>query len=172
MAWYHYKFRYPVQREITVKYLTPVLIVVGLLYVIVITLINVIAVGYDTIVYTSTSYNETHSLWYDKLTPWMVNHRQCDSVAIRLNDCTLLGREVIMLDVITSSEFAFFLYQLVNYISSESGPVNTAGSPINELTYVNNPFFDCSLSLLQMVEYLEPVSSDLKTTVGTSLLES
>jgi len=169
MAWYDYKFRYPVKKELTVKYLTPVLIVVGLLYVIVITLIN--AVGYDTIVYTSTSYNETHNLWYDKLTPWTVNHRQCDSVqTIRLNDCTLLGRELIMLDVITSSEFAFFLYQLFNYINP--GPLNILGSPINELTYVNNSFFDCSLSLLQMVEYLEPVSSDLKTTVGTSLLES
>lgn len=162
MAWYHYKFRYPIQREITLRWFTPILIFVGLLYVVVITLVNVVAVGYDTIVYTSTDYNDTHNLWYDKLTPWTGNHRQCDNVAIRLNDCTLL-EEGLISDVITSSGFAFFLYQLLNYIKPT--PLDVLGSPINELNYTNNPFFDCSLSSLQMAEYLEPVSSELKTTV-------
>jgi hypothetical protein len=94
MVWYHYKFQYPVKKEITLKWLTPILIVVGLLYVIVITLVNVAAVGYETIVYTSPDYNGTHSLWYDKFTPWEGNHRQCDNVAIRLNDCALLNERI------------------------------------------------------------------------------
>jgi hypothetical protein len=89
MAWYHYKYSLPVQRQVTVKWLTPILIFVGLLYVIALTLINVVAVGYETIVFTSTDYNETHSLWYDRFAPWNGNHRKCDTALIRLNDCTL-----------------------------------------------------------------------------------
>jgi hypothetical protein len=91
MAWYHYKYTSPVQRQVTVKWLTPILIIGGLLYVLVLTLINVVAVGYETIVFTSTDYNETHSLWYDRFAPWSGNHRQCNAALIKLNDCTLLS---------------------------------------------------------------------------------
>jgi hypothetical protein len=90
--WYDYKYSYPVQREVTVKWFTPVLFGFGLIYFIAITLVNVVAVGYDTIVYSSTDYNGTHGLWYDKLVPSKganYNHRQCDNGLIRLNDCTI-----------------------------------------------------------------------------------
>jgi hypothetical protein len=67
----------------------------------------------------------------------------------------------------TNSEFTFFLYQLLDYISLGNS-ADTVGSPLNELDYVNNQFLDCSLSALQMVEYLEPVSPQLKATVSYS----
>jgi hypothetical protein len=71
---------------------------------------------------------------------------------------------VLTADMTTSSDFTFFLYQLLDYISLETS-VNTVVSPLNELNYVNNQFLDCSLSTLQMVEYLEPVPPQLKATV-------
>jgi hypothetical protein len=166
MAWYHYNYTSPVQRQVTVQWLTPILIISGLLYVLVATLINVVAVGYETIVFASTDYNETHSLWYDRFAPWSGNHRQCSAALIKLNDCTLSsGRTVLTVDMTTSSEFDFFLYQLLNYISLEPQTSATFVSPLNELNYVNNEFLDCSLSTLQMVEYLEPVPPQLKATV-------
>jgi hypothetical protein len=93
MVWYHYKYNYPVQTDVTVKWFTPILIVVGLLYVIGITLVNVVAVGYDTIVFTSTEYNETHSFWFNKLSPWKGNHRRCNTTLIKLNDCILFDEK-------------------------------------------------------------------------------
>jgi len=73
-----------------------------------------------------------------------------------------------MVDVSTNSDFNFFLYQLINYINT--GPDNNITSTINGINYTNNAFFDCSLSTLQMTEYLEPVSPDLKDTVIPSCL--
>jgi len=68
-----------------------------------------------------------------------------------------------MVDVATNSEFNLFLYQLINYINT--GQDSAITSTINGINYTNNAFFDCSLSTLQMTEYLEPVSPDLKDTV-------
>ena len=90
MSWYHYKYNHPVQREFEIKWLTPILLSLGFIYVIVITLVNVVAVGYEPLVYSSTDYNGTHGLWYDKFVPSKgrnYSHRQCDNGLIRLNDC-------------------------------------------------------------------------------------
>jgi hypothetical protein len=76
----------------------------------------------------------------------------------------LFPKNGLISDVSTNSEFNFFLYQLVNYINT--GPDRFITSTINGVNYTNNPFFDCSLSTLQMTEYLEPVSPDLKNTVS------
>jgi hypothetical protein len=73
------------------------------------------------------------------------------------------SKKALTLDVSTNSEFNFFLYQLVDYINT--GPDKSITNTINGVNYTNNPFFDCSLSTLQMTEYLEPVSPDLKNTV-------
>lgn len=67
-----------------------------------------------------------------------------------------------MLDISTNSVFNFFLYQLVNYNDPSNVGVFSA---IDGVNYTNNPFLDCSVSNLQLTEYLEPVSSDLKATV-------
>lgn len=173
MAWYDYKYNFPVQRETTVKCFTPFLLFFGLLFVIAITLVNVMAVGYDTISFTSTStgLNETQGMWYDKLAPWKGTHRNCTPALLKLNDCIPLRRHFLTLDMYTSSDFTFFLYQLLDYIQPVQAS-NTAFSPINELNYSNNPFSDCSLTTLQMVEYLEPVSPQLKSTVWISIAPS
>ena len=88
-----FRFEYSISRPITTPWFAPVVFSVGLIYVIVITFVNVIAVGYDTINYSSIVYNETHSLWYDKLVPFRgssYNHRSCESALLKLNDCGLI----------------------------------------------------------------------------------
>src|SRR2546423_13785895 len=95
MPWYHYKYSHSVQREFEVKWLTPIILFVGLTYVITITLVNVVAVGYEPLVYSSTDYNGSHSLWYDTFVPSKgknYNHRKCENALIRLNDCTSLPK--------------------------------------------------------------------------------
>jgi hypothetical protein len=159
-----YRFEYSISRPITAPWFAPLIFSVGLIYVIVITFVNVIAVGYDTINYNSLVYNETHSLWYDKLVPFRgpsYNHRSCESALLKLNDCSLILSLMLIVDVTTNSYFDFFLYQLINFI--DVNPVAT----IDGVNYTNNPFSDCSISALQMTEYSQPVSPDLKATVTT-----
>lgn len=38
-------------------------------------------------------------------------------------------------------------------------------TPIDGVNYTNNPFNDCSINALQLTEYLQPVSPDLKSPV-------
>jgi hypothetical protein len=63
----------------------------------------------------------------------------------------------LKIDVSTNSYFTFFLYQMIDFID----PSNVA---IDGVNYTNNPFSDCSISALQMTEYSQPVSPDLKAT--------
>src|SRR5271170_4742445 len=88
-----YHFEYSISRPITLPWFAPVVLVVGFIYIIVITFVNVIAVGYNTINYNSLVYNETHSLWYDRLVPFRgssYNHRSCEPTLLKLNDCGLI----------------------------------------------------------------------------------
>jgi len=68
----------------------PSLLLLLFIYVVAITLINVVAVGYDPIAYTSMDFNGTHGLWYDKFIPNRgpdYSHRECEQVILKLNDC-------------------------------------------------------------------------------------
>lgn len=97
MAWYDYHYSYGIQREVTVPWFRPFLFAAGLIYIIVITLVNVKAQGYNIIVYSSTDYNGTHNLWYDPLVPSKgvnYSHRQCESALIRVNDCTYTSEKL------------------------------------------------------------------------------
>lgn len=90
MNFFRGEFEYSISRPITARWFAPTVICVGFLYIIIITFVNVVAVGYDTINYSSLIYNETHSLWYDRLVPFRgpsYNHRSCESALVKLNDC-------------------------------------------------------------------------------------
>jgi hypothetical protein len=133
----------------------PTLFFLLVFYIITITLINVVAVGYDPLSYNSNDFNLTHRFWYDRVVPNLppdYSHRQCESVVLKLNDY-----------FVTSSSYRFFLYELVDFVDP------TQIAPINGLNYSGNTFSDCFTSTLQMTEYLDPVPPELKATVHFSL---
>ena len=63
--WYP-KPEYSITREITIPYFTRIFYVVGFLWIAIVTLLNVAAVGYDTVNIYSPSFNATQLLWYEK----------------------------------------------------------------------------------------------------------
>lgn len=71
---------YPTTRRFTFKYFTPVLLILATLWLVLITLVNVVAVAYETVPFTSLSYNSSIRLWYEKFVPtfWLPPSRQCD----------------------------------------------------------------------------------------------
>ena len=62
------KLEYPVTRRFTLPYLTLVVCVLGLIWITLVTLVNVAAVGYDVVTVYSTSFNPPSLLWYEKRT--------------------------------------------------------------------------------------------------------
>lgn len=86
-------FNYSISRPITMRWFTPTILILGVIYVVIITFINIATVGYDTIAYTSTDFNVTHNLWFDNVIPSRgssYNHRKCDAASLALNDRILL----------------------------------------------------------------------------------
>jgi len=86
-------FNYSISRPITPIWFTPTVLVLGLIFVVASTLINVASVGYNPISYTSTDFNGTHTLWFDKFIPGRgssYNHRKCATFPLALNDRNFL----------------------------------------------------------------------------------
>ena len=84
---------YNISRPVTTPRFRHVLIWLTIAFIVVITLVNVVSVGYDTITYSSTEFNVTHGLWYDCFVPRRpssYNHRSCEPALIKLNDCTYI----------------------------------------------------------------------------------
>ena len=63
----YYLFQYPITRPITLRHFKTTFLVLGVVYVAFITLINVIAVGYENKSVISVAYNSTDRLWYEHL---------------------------------------------------------------------------------------------------------
>lgn len=64
-----FKFSYSVTRDFEYRYFTHVTIVLGIIWLAFITTVNVIAVAYEVLPFTTTSFNDTVVLWYEKLIP-------------------------------------------------------------------------------------------------------
>ena len=58
-------FSYPISRPLTIRHINPIVLVVGITYVIFITLINVVAVGYEYKTVISADFNNPTQLWYE-----------------------------------------------------------------------------------------------------------
>lgn len=83
-------FEYPVSRPVTIPGFTYFALIAGTIYIVLVVLINVVVVGYDTVNYSSTDFNTTHGLWYDVLVPGRnrpYSHRTCEPAILKLNDC-------------------------------------------------------------------------------------
>ena len=81
---------YPVTRPIPLTRLVTVLVGIGaLIFVVLITLINVLAVGYEPVSVTSNVYDGSdYQLWYEHILPpgWGPKGKTCDPAIINLNE--------------------------------------------------------------------------------------
>ena len=72
---------YPVTRPFTLRYFKAIFLVGALVLTAVATVIAVIAVGYELVPVSSTSFNLTSDLWYECVVPkasWAPKTRECD----------------------------------------------------------------------------------------------
>jgi len=82
--------QYPVTRSIALgQWFNIFIILLGIGWVSLITIINIAAVGYELVPFTTTIYNTSATLWYERLplmTSWFPQGRSCDGSIIKLGE--------------------------------------------------------------------------------------
>ena|SRR5579859_1534518 len=79
-------FQYPVTRPINLNYWAAFFLAfVGVLWIVVVTVINVIAVGYELVPVTSTTFNDTMVFWYYAFSraSWLPKGRNCQGSILK-----------------------------------------------------------------------------------------
>ena len=85
-------FEYPVTRPVTLRYFTPTLLVLGVVWITFITFVNVVVVGYDYVPLVSASFNISQELWYQEFVPksWAPKTRICAGSTIKIDEGCLI----------------------------------------------------------------------------------
>jgi len=161
---------YAVSRPIPVKRRWLVLIIIlAIVFVVLTTLINIIAVGYELVSFTSTTFNETRTLWYERLIPvtsWLPRSRTCDGTVIKLMErlCPKLFPALRCLGVSNAGPLGYS-YALRSYVDSRPG------SPFEGLTYANSIMRNCSVQLLRLTQpYSATANADVCIMVTMEVL--
>ena len=85
---------YPITRPVSLGLCFNVtIIVLGIAWVTLITVFNVAAAAYESIPITSTQFNASYTLWYERFIPissWVPPARKCNGSLISLNEGVLL----------------------------------------------------------------------------------
>jgi hypothetical protein len=117
-----FRLEYPITRPFTFRYFTKAVLVLQVIWLIFITFINIVAVGYETVSITSTTFNSTTRLWYEKFVPtfWLSqSSRSCDGSVIPLNGGSLFIATFTKRQV---------LPQVIMYTNTLLGGITTAGT--------------------------------------------
>src|SRR5438552_2277100 len=98
MGW---SFSYPVTRAFTIRYFTVTFLCLALLWLVAITIINLIVVGYENVplIGDFSSFNNSPAVWYQKLIPTtyaLQKSRTCNGSVIPLNSSGSLLRAKLM----------------------------------------------------------------------------
>jgi hypothetical protein len=90
----HHWFSYGITRPVTLRWFNIVVLIVGIIYIVFITLINVVAVGYEYVSVIDHNYNDTSVNWYEHFLPknggWAVT-RKCNGTSIKVKDGKLFS---------------------------------------------------------------------------------
>ena len=86
-------FDYPVTRPIQLRLFAQIVITLGILWSVIVTLISIAAVGYESVTIYSDTYNSTEKLWYEKIFPksdWIPTSRVCEASTIKFRESSPL----------------------------------------------------------------------------------
>ena len=91
-----YRLEYPANAGKFSAAFTFTVLILGVFWIILITIVNVAAVGYELVPFISTSYNGSANLWYERLLPdkWKPETRSCEASTFLLGQSGLPARHV------------------------------------------------------------------------------
>jgi hypothetical protein len=135
------RLHYSITRPFTIPYYTEFVLFFGLLWVGLVTLFNVAAVGYDIVQVFSTSFEPPTQLWYEKFSltkELFPSSWTCTPALIEPYQSQLLHSPFILtLAIYTSMGFA--VYNIVTTVDPRTN------APISGLLYGNYPLQNCSV---------------------------
>jgi len=145
-------FTYSLNRDISLPHFNIAFLSVGVVYVVFITFINVIAVGYENKSVLSTIFNGSgHSLWYVNFIKSVYPTHSCNTSTITVTDgVTPLGWLILAL----ATDMGFFPYTLY-YISDDQ-----RDHTIDGLQYQDYALLNCSVDFITMGQYINSPAQD------------
>jgi len=148
-------FQYSITRPITLRYFNPMVLLLGVVYVIVITLVNIIEQGYDQMPVIDANYNSTVLRWYNGLIPIGAPvspiNKNCTPSIIKVSESIKFTLSELIIVLATSSQL-FAGYSFRDFTDSRS--------PIDGMIYYNTPFCNCSVESIQMTQNLYAIITD------------
>ena len=149
---------YSVTRPIALnRWQTITIMATGLLWVVFVTLLNFAATGYELVPLTSTNFNSTYGLWYERFvspqTGWLPRSWNCQGSIIKQNEGLVPGNILPMKVVFTNSS-GWISYRLLGYTDSD------VSIPIDGISYNNTSFSSCEILLLTLIQAESQSSQD------------
>ena len=139
------------RRNITLRYFTPAFILVGIIWITFITLVNVVVVGYESVVITSTDFSSTAKAWYENFmlrSLWFVPAWSCNATVINVND----GNPSLPILVLTKGmqpySQLFAGYNLVSFIDERDN------IPVDGMEYADYSLNSCTILKLQLSQWM------------------
>ena len=147
-----FRFAYPVTHPVNVPHFSLILFVLGWIWLTGITLFNIVALGYENVTITSTSFTADIRFWYDKFIParaakYLPENWNCNGSNIKLYDYKSICLQV-MKDI-TTQRRGCFNYQLLQFFDP-----NPSG--VNWLVYKDYPLQNCSVESIQLAVAVGP----------------
>jgi len=87
-------FQYTVNRDITLRYFTPTFVISSITWIVFITIVNVIVVGYESVSMLSTDFSSTQGVWYNYLIPkafGVYPTRSCNATSLKISEGFSVG---------------------------------------------------------------------------------
>src|SRR3982074_2020319 len=112
-------FEYQITRPFTLRYFSPIIIVLGVLWIALITVINIATVGYESVTVESISFNSSTPLWYQRFFPevsWIPKARNCTGSVIKANEGSIILPTQLIEDL--WSQASVFNYNLLGFIDN------------------------------------------------------
>jgi hypothetical protein len=154
-----FNLEYPITRPFTFRYFTCIIFASAGIWFIIITLINIVAVAYETIPFMSTDYYASSKMWYDIFVPtfWRPLSRSCDASIIPLNGGRILTLAQTNLKGLSTNQ-SVFQYTLRGYLDPN------ADALVDGMQYEGNDIGNCSVQLLQISQFLwAPVNDQVNS---------
>ena len=89
----NFRFSYAVTRDITLPWFHRIFFVAGVIWILVITLVNFATVGYERVSFfgNQKDFNDSNLLWYSNfLLPSLRGNRNCTGATLKFSDGTIL----------------------------------------------------------------------------------
>ena len=153
-------FTYPITRSLTYPYFTVIFISFSTIWLVVITIINLIVVGYENASFEGsfTSFNTSPELWYQRFVPTtssgIARSLVCNTSVIPLNTGTSLSDETEPWKGLFTAQTGRYPYTLRSFRDTRKD-IHASG-----MVYANNFISNCSVQRMQISQFLWQLVGD------------